>query len=408
MGIATPRAAATNEARPHRSDASIARPAPESMQGDTIMEIATLDHPADAAPSAAGAPDPAKLDAFVGKMLGDLGAAYIVPLVRIGDELGLYTALAESGPVTPAALAKRTGAQERLLREWLSAHAAAGYVEYDVATGRFAMTPEQAMVFARTDSPVFMLGFFEVAYANAIDTPRVAKAFRERGGRGAGYHGRCACLFSGIERGFRPGYEANLVGSWLPALDGVVAKLERGARVADVGCGHGASTILMAKAFPRSRFTGFDYHEGSVAFARAAAGRAGVAANTGFEAAGAADFPGTGYDLVACFDALHDMGDPVGAARRFRAALAPDGTFMAVEPLSADRLEDNFNPVGRLFYAASTMICTPVALDQAPDGPALGAQAGPARLMAVLREAGFSRVRVAAETPFNMVVEAKP
>ncbi|MBD0272931.1 MAG: class I SAM-dependent methyltransferase, partial [Acetobacteraceae bacterium] len=286
-------------------------------------------------------------------------------------------------------------------------------VEYDGATGRFAMTPEQAMVFARPDSPVFMMGHFELAYANALDTPKVARAFRERGGRGAGYHGRCACLFSGIERCFRPGYTTHLVESWLPTLDGVVDKLERGASVAAVGCGHGASAVLIARALPRSRIAGFDYHEGSVAFARAAAARAGVSANTAFEAAGAADFPGAGYDLVACFDALHDMGDPVGAARHIRAALAPDGAFMVVEPRSADRLEDNFNPVGRMFFAASTMICTPVALDQAVDGPALGAhalgaQAGPARLEAVLREAGFSRVRVATETPFNMVIEARP
>jgi SAM-dependent methyltransferase len=359
------------------------------------------------APAAAPAPDPAKLDALVGRMLGDLGGAYMLPLVRIGDGLGLYAALAEGGPATPAELARRTGANERLLREWLSAHAAAGYLDHAAASGRFAMSPEQAMVFALPDSPAFMLGAFEVAHANALDAPKVERAFRGDG-RGAGYHGRCACLFSGIERFFRPGYQANLVESWLPALDGVAEKLERGASVADVGCGHGASTVLMAQAFPRSRFAGFDYHAASVACAREAAGRAGVAANARFEAAGAADFPGAGYDLVACFDALHDMGDPVGVARHIRAALAPDGTFMAVEPLAGDRLEDNANPVGRLYYAASTMICTPVALDQAPDGPALGAQAGPARLEAVLREAGFSRVRVAAETPFNMVVEAKP
>ena len=366
------------------------------------MSTATLETAAPAAP------DPERLDALLGRMLGDLGAAYILPLVRIGDELGLYAALAEGGPATPAALPHHTGAQERLLREWLSAHAAAGYVEHDAASGRFSMTPEQATVFARPDSPAFMLGAFEVAYANTLDVPMVARAFRGDG-RGAGYHGRCACLFSGIERFFRPGYAANLVESWLPALDGVVAKLERGALVADVGCGHGASAILMAQAFPRSRFSGFDYHAASVACARDAAARAGVSANTSFEAAGAADFPGAGfYDLVACFDALHDMGDPVGVARHIRAALAPDGTFMAVEPRAGDRLEDNMNPVGRLYYAASTMICTPVALDQAPDGPALGAQAGPARLRAVLHEAGFSRVRVVAETPFNIVIEARP
>lgn len=294
-----------------------------------------------------------------------------------------------------------------MLREWLSAHAAAGYLDHDTATGRFALSPEQAMVFARPESPVFMLGAFEVAYANTQDMGRVAKAFRGDG-RGAGYHGRCACLFSGIERFFRPGYQAHLVAEWLPALEGVVAKLEAGARVADVGCGHGASTILMAQHFPRSRFTGFDYHAASVACAREAAGRAGVAANAAFEVAGAADFPGEGHDLVTCFDALHDMGDPVGVAAHICRALAPDGTFMAVEPIAGDRLEDNINPVGRLYYAASTMICTPVALDQAPEGPALGAQAGPARLMALLREAGFTRVRVAAETPFNMVIEARP
>jgi SAM-dependent methyltransferase len=361
----------------------------------------------DIAVPAPQAPDPAKLEALVGRMLGDLGGAFILPLVRIGDELGLYTALAEGGPATPAELARRTGAQERLLREWLAAHAAAGYLDHDAASGRFAMAPEQAMVFAVPDSPAFLLGAFELAHANALDTPKVARAFRGDG-RGAGYQVRCACLFSGIERFFQPGYAANLVEGWLPALDGIVAKLERGALVADVGCGHGASTVLMAKAFPRSGFTGFDYHAASVARARDAAARGGVSANARFEVAGAADFPGGGYDLVACFDALHDMGDPVGVARHIRAALAPDGTFMAVEPRAGDRLEDNANPVGRLYYAASTMICTPVALDQAPDGPALGAQAGPARLQAALREAGFSRVRVAAETPFNMILEAKP
>lgn len=357
--------------------------------------------------AAAAPPDPDRLNAFVERLMGELGAAYILPLVRVGDQLGLYAAMAGAGPTTPAALARRTGLQERLVREWLSAHAAAGYLDYDPAAGSFVMTPEQAMVFARDDSPAYMLGAFEVAYANTLDADRVAGAFRGDG-RGAGYHGRCPCLFSGIERFFRPGYAAHLVEEWLPALDSVTEKLERGALVADVGCGHGASAILIAQAFPRSRVLGFDYHAASVACAHAAAGRAGVAANAAFEVAGAADFPGRGYDLIACFDALHDMGDPVGAAAHIRAALAPDGTFMAVEPRAGDRLQDNMNPVGRLYYAASTMICTPVALDQAPDGPALGAQAGPARLTAVLREAGFTRVRVAAETPFNMVLEARP
>lgn len=355
----------------------------------------------------APAPDAQRLDAFVNRMLGDLGAAFILPLVRIGDDLGLYAAMAGAGPITPAELARRTGTQPRLVREWLSAHAAAGYLDCDPDADRFTMSPEQAMVFAQADSPAFLLGAFDLAYANTIDSGRVADAFRGDG-RGAGYHGRCPCLFSGIERFFRPGYALHLVESWLPALEGgVTEKLRRGALVADVGCGHGASTIIMAQAFPRTRFIGFDYHAGSIACAREAAGRAGMAANCSFEVGGAADFPGGGYDLVATFDALHDMGDPVGAAAHIRAALAPEGTFMVVEPLAGNRLQDNINPVGRLYYAASTMICTPVALDQAPDGPALGAQAGPARLEAVLREAGFTRVRVATGTPFNMVIEAR-
>jgi len=253
-----------------------------------------------------------------------------------------------------------------------------------------------------------MLGAFEVIASTVLDQPKVARAFRDRGGRGAGYGGRCACLFSGIARFFRPGYEAHLLQEWLPALDGVEEKLRRGgALVADLGCGHGVAPILLAGAFPASRFLGFDNRADSIACARRSAAEAGVAGNTAFEVAGAADFPGAGYDLVACFDALHDMGDPVGAARRVRAALAADGTFMVVEPKAGDRLEDNMNPVGRLYYAGSTMICTPVSLDQ-PGAAALGAQAGPARLEAVLREAGFSRVRVAAETPFKLVIEARP
>jgi SAM-dependent methyltransferase len=352
-------------------------------------------------------PDPEKLQRLVERMLGDLGAAMAVPLVRIGDELGLYTAMDGAGAVTPAELARSTGANERLLREWLSAHAAAGYLDYDTSTGRFSMTPEQAMVFARPDSPAFMLGAFEIAMANVLDQPQVARAFRQGDGRGAGYGTRCACLFSGIARFFRPSYATHLLEEWLPALEGVEERLRRGARVADLGCGHGATVIMMAEAFPASHFTGIDYHAASVACAREAAGRAGVAGNTAFEVAGATDFALRDYDLVACFDALHDMGDPVGVASRIRSALRPDGTFMMVEPKAGNRLEENLNPVGRLYYSASTMICTPVSLDQ-PGAAALGAQAGPARLEAVLREAGFSHVRVAAETPFNIVMEARP
>jgi SAM-dependent methyltransferase len=349
--------------------------------------------------------DQARLDAFVGRMLGELGAASIVPLVRIGDELGLYTAMNGAGPMTPEALAGKTRTHARCIREWLAAHAAAGYIDYDAATDRFELTPVQAAVFADPESPVNMLGGFEVIASSVIDAPRVARAFRE--GKGLGWHERCDCLFSGVERFFRAGYAHHLVADWLPALDGMVARLEDGARVADVGCGHGASTILMAKAFPRSNFVGFDYHAGSIARARAAAEEAGVAGNVRFAALPATEVPVGGYDLVTLFDCLHDMGDPVGAAKHLRTTLSGDGTLMVVEPMAGDRLEDNLNPVGRLYYASSTMICTPVSMAQEV-GLALGAQAGEARLTEVLGEAGFSRVRRAAETPFNMILEARP
>lgn len=346
-----------------------------------------------------------KLEGFVSRMLDDLGAIMIAPLVRIGDELGLYSALAGAGPVTPQELARSTGTVERLVREWLSAHAAAGYLDYDDATGRFAMNPEQAMVFGNPDSPVYMLGSFEVGQAVMVDQPKVSRAFRN-GGAAAGYHERCSCLFSGMSRFFGVSYKAHLVQEWLPALDGVVEKLERGGKVADIGCGHGTSTILMAKAFKRSRFFGFDNHEDSIACARSAAAHDAVVATIEFCVATAKNFAGSDFDLICCFDALHDLGDPVGATRHILQALAPDGTFMAVEPRAGDRLEDNLNPVGRLYYAGSTMICTPVSMAQEV-GLALGGQAGPARLEAVLREAGFSRIRIAAETPFNIVLEAR-
>lgn len=349
--------------------------------------------------------DQGKLETLVGKMLGDLGAAFIVPLVRIGDKLGLYRALAEAGPVTSSELATRTSTAERYVREWLAAHAAAGYVEYDARTGRFAMTPEQIMVFADPENPTFMLGAFEVASANTIDAPKVAEAFRT--GQGVGWHEHSQCLFSGVERFFRPGYNANLVQNWLPALDGVVEKLARGAKVADVGCGHGASTILMAKAFPNSTFIGFDNHAPSIERARTLAKEEDVGENVIFAVAGAKDFPGRDYDLIAFFDCLHDMGDPVGAAAHVRDALAVDGTWMIVEPFAGDRVEDNLNPIGRLYYAASTMVCTPASLAQEV-GLGLGAQAGEARLTKVLREGGFTRVRRAATTPFNLILQAKP
>jgi 2-polyprenyl-3-methyl-5-hydroxy-6-metoxy-1,4-benzoquinol methylase len=349
--------------------------------------------------------DQARLDAFVGRMLGEIGATSIVPLVRIGDELGLYAALRDAGPTTAGALAERTRTHERCIREWLAAHAAAGYLDYAAATDTFEMTPEQAAVFADPESPVNMLGGFEAIAPGVADAPCVAEAFRSGNGRGS--HERCDCLVSGVDRFIRAGYGEHLVRDWLPALDGVVEKLEHGGRVADVGCGHGASTILMAQAFPRSNFAGFDCHAGSIQRARAAAERAGVAANTRFATLAATDVPVRGFDLVTMFDCLHDMGDPVGVASHLRTTLSSDGVLMLVEPMAGDRPEDDLNAVGRLSYAASTMICTPVSMAEEV-GLALGAQAGEARLAEVLAEAGFSRVRRAAETPFNMILEARP
>ncbi|ATQ41223.1 class I SAM-dependent methyltransferase [Caulobacter mirabilis] len=349
-------------------------------------------------------PDPEKLEAFMGKMVGDMGAAISAALVLIGDRTGLYRGLAERGPSTSAELAAHTGTTERYVREWLAAQAAAGYIEYDKAGGRFFMTPEQAMVFADEGGPAFMAGGFEVLQAVFLDEPKVTAAFGS--GKGVGWHEHSQCLFRGTERFFRPGYNANLVSSWIPALDGVEARLKAGARVADIGCGHGASTVLMAQAYPRSRFYGFDYHAPSIERARAAAEEAGVADRCEFEVASAQDFPGADYDMAAIFDALHDMGDPVGASRHIRETLKPDGTWLLVEPFANDDLGDNLNPVGRLFYSASTMICTPASLSQEV-GLGLGAQAGEARLRKVTEEAGFTHFRRAAETPFNLVFEVR-
>jgi SAM-dependent methyltransferase len=350
--------------------------------------------------------DEAKLHEFVGRMLGDLGGATSVALVRIGDALGLYRALRDGGPATSAEFAARTGLAERYLREWLSQQAASGYLTYDPASCRFALPPEQAAVLADEDSPVYMAPAFDVAAALLDNQPQVQEAFRT--GAGVAWGDQATCLFCATARFFRPGYVANLVQSWLPALDGVVAKLERGARVADVGCGHGVSTALMAQAFPNSEFVGFDFHPASVEAAREHARGHGVDGNARFEVGTAKDYPGEGLDLVTFFDCLHDMGDPVGAARHVRETLAPDGTWMVVEPMAQDRLEDNLNPVGRLYYAGSTMICVPTSLAQEV-GAALGAQAGEARLReAVVTGGGFSRFRRAAETPFNMVLEARP
>jgi len=349
--------------------------------------------------------DQAKLDAFVGKMLGDVGAAIGAALVIVGDKLGLYRALAEGGPATSDELAGRTGCAERYLREWLAAQAAAGYVEYDAANGRYSLSPEQAVAFAEEGHPAFMPGFYDLIGSIIRDEPKIEEAFRT--GRGVGWHEHDAALFHGTERLFRPGYAANLMSSWIPALDGVQAKLERGAKVADLGCGHGASTILMAQAFPKSRFVGFDYHAPSIERARAAAKSQGLGDRVRFEVASAKDFPGRDYDLVAIFDALHDMGDPVGAARHVRETLVPDGTWMIVEPFAYDTVEENLNPIGRIFYAASTMICTPASLSQEV-GLGLGAQAGEKRLREVVTAGGFTRFRRATETPVNLVLEARP
>jgi SAM-dependent methyltransferase len=348
--------------------------------------------------------DPAKLDEFMGRFVGDLGAALSAALVVIGDRLGLYRAMADGEPVSSGELAERTGTDERYVREWLSNQAASGYVSYEPASDEFFLTPEQSLALAQEGSPAFVPGAFQVATAAIKDEEKVARAFAS--GRGVGWHEHHHDLFSGTERFFRPGYAANLVSSWIPALEGVQAKLEAGALVADVGCGHGASTVLMAEAYPQSQFIGFDYHPASIEHARAAAARAGLEDRLRFEVASAKQYPGEGYDLVCMFDCLHDMGDPVGAAAHVRETLAPDGTWLIVEPFAGDRLAENLNPVGRVFYGASTLVCTPASRAQEV-GLALGAQAGEARLREVVLAGGFSRFRRATETPFNLVLEAR-
>jgi SAM-dependent methyltransferase len=344
-----------------------------------------------------------RLNEFVGKMVGDIGAAANTALIRTGDRLGLYKTLAKE-PMTPPELAKATSTTERYVREWLSAQAASGYVEYDADTKKFSMLPEQAMVFADDDSPVFMGAVGDLMAAMMLDEPKISDAFKT--GKGIGWNDRAECLFCGTARFFRTTYKHHLVQEWLPALDGMVAKLERGAKVADVGCGHGISTLLMAKAYPNSHFFGFDAHPGSITAAQAAAANEGLNQRVDFAVATAKTYPANDYDLVCFFDCLHDMGDPVGALGHVKETLAKDGTCMLVEPFAQDKLEDNLNPVGRLFYAASTMVCTPASLAQEV-GLALGAQAGQARLRDVAKKGGFSHVRRAAETPFNLVLEAK-
>ena len=348
---------------------------------------------------------PTNLDEFMGKMLNDIGAAMTGALVVIGDKLGLYKSLAEGGPLTPAELARKTGTAERYVREWLAAQAAAGYVTYHAPTQQYSMTEVQAMALADDQSPACVQGLFEVMSSMFHDEPKLTDAFRS--GAGVGWHQHSTCLFRGTERFFRPGYAAHLVQEWLPALDGVVEKLARGARVADVGCGHGASTILMAQAFPESSFIGFDYHAPSIDRARQAATDANVAARCQFQVADSRRYPGTGYDLIAFFDCLHDMGDPVGASRHVLQSLDADGTWLIVEPFAHDAVEQNLNPVGRIFYAASTMVCVPASLSQ-DVGLALGAQAGETRLREVVQSGGFTRIRRASATPFNLILEARP
>ncbi len=349
--------------------------------------------------------DTDKLMQFVFRAVDEVGATLNTALVVLGDKLGLYRALAGAGGLTPSELAERTGTSERYVREWLNNQAAGGYVAYDPAGGRYTLPPEQTVALTDTDSPAYLPGFFQIALGSVIDSPRIVEAAAR--GNGVGWHEHTHDVHEGCERFFRPGYNAHLLSEWLPALDGVIAKLEQGASVADVGCGHGASTVLMATAFPKSSFVGSDYHQGSIDIAQGRAQDAKVDDRVRFHAESAQDYSGGEYDLVTMFDCLHDMGDPVGAARHVRQTLAPDGTWMIVEPKAGDRVEDNFNPVGRAYYGFSTLLCTPASLSQ-DVGLALGAQAGEARIREVVMAGGFTRFERVAETPFNLVYEARP
>jgi SAM-dependent methyltransferase len=346
--------------------------------------------------------DEAKLHEFMGKLVTDMGRAAMIANVILGEELGLYRAMADSTPITSEALATKTGCNPRLIREWLHAQAAAGYVEQ--VEGQFRLPPEQALALAVEDSPVYVAGGAVVLASLFLDKDKLVTAMRSNGALAWGDHH--PSMFGGTERFFRPGYRAHLVPEWLPALEGVVPKLEAGATVADVGCGHGASTVIMAQAFPASRFFGFDYHAPSIATAKQRAAEGGVTDRVTFAQATAKTYDGHDYDMVCFFDCLHDMGDPVGAARHAHQALKPDGTVLLVEPFAGDQLPENLNPVGRLFYAASTFICTPNSLSQEV-GLGLGAQAGEARLRQVFIEAGFTRFRRATATPFNLILEAR-
>ncbi|HEU4653794.1 MAG TPA: class I SAM-dependent methyltransferase [Steroidobacteraceae bacterium] len=349
--------------------------------------------------------DENKLTELLGRAIVDFGGASLTPLVLIGDRLGLYQTLKEAGPLTSHELADRSQTKERYVREWLNAHAASGYIQYIPETGRYTLTAEQALMFADEDGPAFVVGGFQTALAAGRIVDTLTNAFRT--GEGIGWHEHHHELFHGTARFFRPSYFAHLTSCWIPAIEGMEAKLKSGIRVADVGCGQGTSTILMAQQYPNSRFIGFDYHEKSVRTATEKAKQAGVADRCKFEIASAKNIPRAKYDFITVFDALHDMGDPEGAARHILSALAPDGAWMIVEPYAGDRVEENLNPVGRAYYAASTLICTPCSLSQEV-GLALGAQAGEARMRAVITRAGFTKFRRATQTPFNLVLEARP
>jgi 2-polyprenyl-3-methyl-5-hydroxy-6-metoxy-1,4-benzoquinol methylase len=399
-------------------DAAIVRPSNRPHPRIEEFEMTTIDTDRAAVPidpdraavpidtdRAAVPIDTDRLMAFVGRAIDEVGAALNTALVVMGDQLGYYRAMADGTPTTPTELAERTATDAHYTREWLNAQAAGGFVEYDPAAARYRLPAEHAMALADETSPAFLPGFFQIAHGTVRDTADIIAAART--GDGVGWHEHNTDVHLGCERFFRPGYTANLVAGWLPALDGVVDKLRAGARVADVGCGHGSSTILMAQAYPNSTFVGSDYHPASIETARARAEEAGVADRVSFEIAPADGFSGTGYDLVTMFDTLHDMGDPVGAGRHVRQALSDDGTWMIVEPMAGDRVEDNLNPIGRAYYAFSTLLCTPSSLAQ-DVGLALGTQAGPARIRDVVTTAGFGRFRQATETPLNLVLEARP
>ena len=348
--------------------------------------------------------DQARIESFAHRMIGDLGAAQAGVLTNLGHKLGLYRTMTGAGALTAFELAERAGLAERYVREWLNVQAAGGYVDYDADADAYRLPDEHALVLSNPESPVFMAPAFDVAAAMWRSEDRLREAFAS--GDGIGWHEHHECLFCGTEAFFRTAYRAHLVPDWLPALDGVHDKLLAGARVADVGCGHGASTILLAQAYPRSQFIGFDYHAESIAVARERARDAGVEDRVHFEVASATGYPGKPYDLICFMDTLHDLGDPVGAARHARESLAEDGTVLLVEPAAGDQVSDNLHAIGRAFYAASTALCTANSLSQEV-GLALGAQAGPRRLEAVMREAGFGRFRKATETPFNIVLEAR-